>query len=74
MLQNMCKMTHLVFRDASMLVSVGIFLMHWFETVDVFAHFLCVKKAKCPLSGALPEYSLQPLNDYHFNSFEKNLR
>ena len=48
LLQNMRKMTHLFFHDASILVSVGVFLTHRFETVGVFAHFLCVKNAKTP--------------------------
>ena len=52
-LQNMRKMTHPFFHDASILVSVGVFLTHRFETVGVFAHFLCVKTQKRPLSGAL---------------------
>ena len=38
----------LLFHDASILVSVGVFLTHRFETVGVFAHFLCVKNAKTP--------------------------
>ena len=46
LLQNMRKMTHPFFHDASILVSVGIFLTHRFETGGVFAHFLCVKNAK----------------------------
>ena len=41
----MRKMTHSFFHDASILVSVGVFLTHRFETVRVFAHFLCVKNA-----------------------------
>ena len=41
----MRKMTHPFFHDASILVSVGVFLTHRFETVGVFAHFLCVKNA-----------------------------
>ena len=41
-------MTHPFLHDASILVSVGVFLMHRFETVGVFAHFLCVKNAKTP--------------------------
>ena len=45
---NMRKMTHPFFHDASILVSVGVFLTHRFETVGVFAHFLCVKNAKTP--------------------------
>ena len=45
LLQNMRKMTHPFFHDASILVSVGVFLTHRFETVGVFAHFLCVKNA-----------------------------
>ena len=53
MLENMRKMMHPFFHDASILVSVGVFLTHWFETVGVFAHFLCVKTQKRPLSGAL---------------------
>ena len=44
----MRNMTHLFFLDASILVSVGVFLTHRFETVGVFAHFLCVKNAKTP--------------------------
>ena len=44
----MRKMTHPFFHDASILVSVGVFLTHRFETVGVFAHFLCVKNAKTP--------------------------
>ena len=48
LLPNMRKMTHPFFHDASILVSVDIFLTHRFETVGVFAHFLCVKNAKTP--------------------------
>ena len=48
LLQKMRKMTHPFFHDASILVSVGVFLTHRFETVGVFAHFLCVKNAKTP--------------------------
>ena len=48
LLQNMRKMTHPFFHDASILVSVGVFLTHRFETVGVFDHFLCVKNAKTP--------------------------
>ena len=44
----MRKMTHPFFHDASILVSVGVFLTHRYETVGVFAHFLCVKNAKTP--------------------------
>ena len=44
----MCKMTHPFFHDAPILVSVGVFLTHRFETVGVFAHFLCVKNTKTP--------------------------
>ena len=44
----MHKMTHPFFHDASILVSVGVFLTHRFETVGVFVHFLCVKNAKTP--------------------------
>ena len=44
----MRKMMHPFFHDASILVSVGVFLTHRFETVGVFAHFLCVKNAKTP--------------------------
>ena len=44
----MRKRTHLFFHGASILVSVGVYLMHRFETVGVFAHFLCVKNAKTP--------------------------
>ena len=44
----MRKMTHPFFHGASILVSVGVFLTHRFETVGVFAHFLCVKNAKTP--------------------------
>ena len=44
----MRKMTHPFFHDASILVSVGVFLTHRFETVGVFAPFLCVKNAKTP--------------------------
>ena len=47
-IQNMRNMTHPFFHDASILVSVGVFLTHRFETVGVFAHFLCVKNAKTP--------------------------
>ena len=56
----MRKMTHVFFQDASILVSVGVFLTHQFETVGVFAHFLSVIMQKCPLSGALnlTEFSL----------------
>ena len=37
----------LLFHDASILVSVDVFLTHRFETVGVFAHFLFfVKNAK----------------------------
>ena len=43
----MHKMTYQFFHDASFLVSVGVFLMHRFETVGVFTHFLCVKNALC---------------------------
>ena len=42
------KMTHPFFHNASIMVLVGVFLTHWFETVGVFAHFLCVKNAKTP--------------------------
>ena len=42
-----------LFHDASILVSVGVFLTHQIETVGVFAYFLCVKTQKRPLSGAL---------------------
>ena len=48
LLQNMRKMTHLFFHDASILVTMGVFLTHRYETVGVFAHFLCVKNAKTP--------------------------
>ena len=48
LIQNMRNMTHPFFHDASILVSVGVFLTHRFETVGVFAHFLCVKNAKTP--------------------------
>ena len=48
LLQNMRKMTHPFFHDASILVSVRVFLTHQFQTADVFAHFLCVKNAKTP--------------------------
>ena len=48
LVQNMRKMTHPFFQDASILVSVGVFLTHPFETAGVFAHFLCVKYAKTP--------------------------
>ena len=44
----MRNMTHPYLHDASILVSVGVFLTHRFETVGVFAHFLCVKNAKTP--------------------------
>ena len=44
----MRKMTHPFFHDVSILVSVDVFLTHRFETVGVFAHFLCVKNAKTP--------------------------
>ena len=44
----MRKLTHPFFHDASILVSVGVFLTHRFETLRVFAHFLCVKNAKTP--------------------------
>ena len=57
LLQHMRKNDASVFHDASSLVSVGVFLMHRFETVGVFAHFLCVKNAKLPLSGALVKSS-----------------
>ena len=50
---NMRKMTHPFFHDASILVSVGVFLTHRFEAVGVFAPFLRVKNTKTPLSGAL---------------------
>ena len=45
LLQNMRKMMNPFFHDASILVSVGVFLTHRFETVGVFAHFLWVKNA-----------------------------
>ena len=46
---NTCvKITHPFFHDASILVSVGVFLTHRFETLGVFAHFLCIKNAKTP--------------------------
>ena len=48
LIQNMRNMTHPFFHDASILVSVGVFLTHRFETVGVFAHFLCVQNAKTP--------------------------
>ena len=48
LLQNMCKMTHPFFHDASIPVSVGVFLTHRFEIVGVSAQFLCVKNAKTP--------------------------
>ena len=48
LIQNMRNTTHPFFHDASILVSVGVFLTHRFETVGVFAHFLCVKNAKTP--------------------------
>ena len=48
LVQNMRKMTHASFHDASILVSVGVFLTHPFETAGIFAHFLCVKYAKTP--------------------------
>ena len=48
LLQNMRKMTHLLFHNASILVSLAVFLMHRFETVGIFAHFLCVKNAITP--------------------------
>ena len=44
----MRKMTHPFFHKASILVSVGVFLTHRFETAGVFAHFLCVKNTKTP--------------------------
>ena len=44
----MRKMTHPFFHGASILVPVGVFLVHRFETVGVFARFLCVKNAKTP--------------------------
>ena len=47
-LQNMHKMTHPFFHDASILVLVGVFLTHRVETVGVCAHFLSVKNAKTP--------------------------
>ena len=54
LLQHMRKNDASVFfHDASILLSVGVFLTHRFETVGVFAHFLCVKNAKRPLFGAL---------------------
>ena len=46
LLQNRRKMTHPFFHDASILVSVGVFLTHQFETEGIFAHFLCVKNTK----------------------------
>ena len=39
------KLTHQFFHDASILVSVGVFLMHRYATVGIFAHFLYVKNA-----------------------------
>ena len=60
---NICiKMTHPFFHDALILVSVGIFLTHRFETVGVFAHFLCVKNAKTPSiwSSGTPTNDLIP--------------
>ena len=48
LLQHMSKNDTSAFHDASILVSVGVSLTHRFETVGVFAHFLCVKKAKTP--------------------------
>ena len=57
----MRKMTHPFFHDASILVSVGVFLTHRFETVGVFVHFLCVKNAKTPSiwSSAISQAYLQ---------------
>ena len=56
LIQNMRNMTHTFFHDASILVSVGVFMTHRFETGGVFAHFLCVKNAKTPSiwSSVLP--------------------
>ena len=59
----MGKMTHPFFHGASILVSVGVFLTQWFETVGVFAHFLCLKNAKMP--------SILSSVD-HFNGAAKN--
>ena len=39
-------MTLAFLHDASILVSVGSFLMHQFETAGIFTHFLCIKNAK----------------------------
>ena len=47
-------MTHPFFHDAPILVPLGVFLTHRFETVGVFAYFLNVKK--CPVSGALHSF------------------
>ena len=55
-------MTHPFFHDASILVSVGLFLTHRFETVGVFAHFLCVKNAKTPSIWSSGQSSLFLLN------------
>ena len=54
----MRKMTHPFFHDASILASVGVFLTHLFETVGIFAHFLCVKNAKTPSIWSSGKYFL----------------
>ena len=45
LLQNMRKMTLHFFHDASILVSVGVFLKHQFGTAGAFIHFHSVKSA-----------------------------
>ena len=77
----MRKMTHPFFHDASILVSVGVFLTHQFETVGVFAHFLCVKNAKTPSIWSSVDFNklyfrtrIKPmiLKEKHFHKLARN--
>ena len=58
LLQNMRKMTHPFFHDASILVSVGIFLTHRFEIVGVFAHIYASETPSIWSSAVLLEIAL----------------
>ena len=42
-----------IFDDASILVSVGVFLTHQFETAGVFTHLFASEMQRRRLSGAL---------------------
>ena len=66
-----CEMTLPFCHDASILVSVRVFLAHQFETAGVLTHFLCIKHAKRPLSGALKSGRVSHPNT-HVSTFHRH--